>query len=317
MRCKLRVDKHTLRNLLSVGLTKKGLALGLSICRRTLNRWLNKPMDVPRKRGRPPRITDEVSSFLLDILRIDPFYLQRDLAERVWHSLGVRLHQSTVSRFLKSVEWTRKKATPRPDAQTEERAKAWLSSLNGVKIEDLIALDETSFVTTDVQKSHGYAPKGKPCVSPLQMTSRNKRDRLTLLLCIQPGNNQPLHHKIVTGSMTGPMFQNFISTLPESCRGKRLLLDNAAIHHSTHVCRKQGLPTIQETAEAKGITLHYLPPYSPQYNPTELVFAQMKIVRFEHHCRVTPTTLSNRVTMALGGLTGVSPMFRHCLGWLC
>jgi len=251
-------------------------------------------------------------------MRSNPCHLQKDLAERVWQSLSVRLHQSTVSRFLKSVEWTRKKVTPRPDTRTEERANAWISSLDGVKIDDLIALDETAFVTTEVQQSHGYAPKGKPCVSPREVVSRNKRDRLTLLLCIQPGNNQPLHHKIVSGSMTGPLFQEFISSLPESCRGKRLLLDNAAIHHSTHVCRNQGLPTIQETAEAKGITLHYLPPYSPQYNPTELVFAQLKkIVRFEQHCRVTPTTLSNRVVTALDDLKGVPSMFHHCLRWLC
>jgi transposase len=318
MRVKLRVDKQTLRNLLRAGLTKKGLALALSVCRRTLYRWLNKPIDVPRKRGRPPRITEMVSSFLLDVMRSNPCYLQKDLAQCVWKSLSVKVHQSTVSRFLKSVEWTRKKVTPRPDTRTEGLAKAWLSSLDGVGINDLIALDETAFVTTNVQQSHGYAPKGKLCVSPLQMASRNKRDRITLLVCIQPGSNQPLHHKIVTGSMTGPLFQDFIATLPENCRGKRLLLDNAAIHHSTHVCRKQGLPTIQETAEAKGITLHYLPPYSPQYNPTELVFAQLKkLVRFEHHCRVTPGTLSDRVVMALGGLTAVPSMFRHCLRWLC
>lgn len=168
MKFKLRVDKQTLRNLLRAGLTKKGLSLALSVCRRTLHRWLNKPIDVPQKRGRPPRITEKVSSFLLDAMRSNPFHLQKDLAERVWQGLGVKLHQSTVSRFLKSVKWTRKKVTPRPDTRTEERAKAWLSSLDGIRIDDLIALDETAFVATDVQQSHGYAPKGKLCASPRQ-----------------------------------------------------------------------------------------------------------------------------------------------------
>jgi hypothetical protein len=51
---------------------------------------------------------------------------------------------------------------------------------------------------------------------------------------------------------------------------------------------------------------------------TPLVSAQLKkLVRSEHHCRVTPATLSNKAVAVLDDLTGVPSVFHHCLRWLC
>ena len=46
-----------------------------------------------------------------------------------------------------------------------------------------------------------------------------------------------------------------------------LILDNAAIHKSTH---------LQELCEEYGVLLKFLPPYSPDYNPIEATFHDLK-----------------------------------------
>ena len=46
-----------------------------------------------------------------------------------------------------------------------------------------------------------------------------------------------------------------------------LIMDNASIHHSSRVKRM---------CEAAGVLLIYLPPYSPDLNPIEEFFAELK-----------------------------------------
>jgi transposase len=53
--------------------------------------------------------------------------------------------------------------------------------------------------------------------------------------------------------------------------GDWLILDNASIHQGSEV-----IPFIEELMEVSGIKLLFLPSYSPELNPCELIFAQIK-----------------------------------------
>ena len=59
-----------------------------------------------------------------------------------------------------------------------------------------------------------------------------------------------------------PILQPFNGTNDRS-----VVMDNASIHHVDKV-----VPTIQRT----GALLRFLPPYSPDYNPIEELFAKVK-----------------------------------------
>ena len=103
--------------------------------------------------------------------------------------------------------------------------------------------------------------------------------------------------------------------MPDTVKGSTLLLDNAAIHHATHSLRRQGLPTILETAGTKKINLQYIPPYSPQCNPTELFFASLK-KRVRKAMLGRSEGLPGIVTSVLRGTWNVRGMFRHCFDWM-
>lgn len=56
---------------------------------------------------------------------------------------------------------------------------------------------------------------------------------------------------------------------------------------------------------------------SPQFNPTELVFARMKKrVRYDPSHRLHTTTLKGKVSAEVTNLGDVRVLFEHCLPWL-
>lgn len=72
-----------------------------------------------------------------------------------------------------------------------------------------------------------------------------------------------------TGAWTGFLFEMFLqeAVLPFVPQGSVLVLDNARIHHG---------PGLQTMVEAAGHSLLYLPAYSPDFNPIELVWSWIK-----------------------------------------
>ena len=78
---------------------------------------------------------------------------------------------------------------------------------------------------------------------------------------------------IVTAQQLGAMkrvdFERFLSQdlLPRLTEGSVLVLDNATIHKGGQIA---------ELVEQAGCRLLYLPPYSPDFNPIELIWAYVK-----------------------------------------
>ena len=68
-------------------------------------------------------------------------------------------------------------------------------------------------------------------------------------------------------------FHKFISELELPTNQKcYLLLDNLKVRHATKSCQKLGLSTIRELLANKEVEPKYLPPYTPELNPTKLCF---------------------------------------------
>jgi transposase len=74
---------------------------------------------------------------------------------------------------------------------------------------------------------------------------------------------------VLDGSMTGETFQAYVEQFlaPTLMRKGIVILDNLSAHKA---------PGIREAIEAAGATLRYLPQYSPDLNPIEMFFSQLK-----------------------------------------
>ena len=69
------------------------------------------------------------------------------------------------------------------------------------------------------------------------------------------------------GGIKSEKYLEFLEKNKEIFRGKIILQDNAKIHHSKKV---------KDFAFKNEIEMKYSPPYSPEFNPIELIFSKMK-----------------------------------------
>ncbi len=74
---------------------------------------------------------------------------------------------------------------------------------------------------------------------------------------------------IFEGSMDSKIFQTYVKKvlIPELKSGQVLIMDNLSSHKSQ---------IVQQMLEESGIKLVFLPPYSPELNPIELAWSQLK-----------------------------------------
>jgi len=91
--------------------------------------------------------------------------------------------------------------------------------------------------------------------------------------------------RVFQGSTDTTVFEDFIEQLLHHC-GKWpkpksvLIMDNASFHRSN---------TIDQLCAEAGVKLLYLPPYSPNLNPIEEFFAELKVFikrNWEHYARL-------------------------------
>ena len=92
--------------------------------------------------------------------------------------------------------------------------------------------------------------------------------------------------------------------VPTLHRGDRVIWDNLGAHRGDD---------IREAIEATGATLHFLPPYSPDFNPIELCFSKLKTIlraarprTFDAVCETITAALSRFLPEECGNY------FQHC-----
>ena len=84
-------------------------------------------------------------------------------------------------------------------------------------------------------------------------------------------NQGLLRFRLVVGSFNGPVFIDFLRRLLRDCGGRRvhLIVDGHPVHHAKLVGAWVG-------RHAEQIELHFLPGYSPELNPVELLNHDVK-----------------------------------------
>jgi len=123
--------------------------------------------------------------------------------------------------------------------------------------------DETGLRSDDV-RGRGYAPRGE---TPVLRVNRN-RSSLSVISTVT--NKGQMRWKIFSGALNAKVLIGFLKRVTRHEQRKLfLILDNLRVHHSQLV--KQWLK-----ANADKIEVFYLPSYSPELNPDELLNADLK-----------------------------------------
>ena len=111
---------------------------------------------------------------------------------------------------------------------------------------------------------------------------------------------------VVDGAINADVFEAFVAQVlvPQLRAGDVVVLDNLSSH-------KRALT--RALIEAAGATLLFLPPYSPDFNPIEMIFAKIKQALRSIACR-TRDALWNAMQGVLDRITATDSAncYRHC-----
>lgn len=141
--------------------------------------------------------------------------------------------------------------------------ECWVEHQPNMDSEKLVFIDESG-VNTDMTRRYGRAvgkarvhdhaplntPKGTTIVSSVRLDGTTAYENFQ-------------------GSLTGEKFLNYVqNTLAPTLRkGDVVVMDNLRCHK---------VKGVKEAVEAVGATIIYLPPYSPDFNPIEMMWSKIK-----------------------------------------
>jgi transposase len=255
-----------------------------------VNRWIKRYREggfqglAERRRGRRPgeqpalsppqqqEVVALVRETTPDELGLAGFLWTREaIAELIARRYGVWLARTTVGGYLRGWGFSPQKPQHRAMEQDPVAVARWLSEeYPAIRAQAkreggvVLWLDEMG-VRSDAAAGRSWAPVGQTPV----IKRTGKRFGVNMLSAIS--NAGRLRFRLFVGSFNGPVFIDFLRRLLRDCAGRRvhLIVDGHPVHHAK-------LVSAWVAGHAERIELHFLPGYSPELNPVELLNHDVK-----------------------------------------
>lgn len=204
---------------------------------------------------------------LCDYLLEKPTLYLDEMAIFLWDEFAIQATKSSISRALTSKGWSKKTARVKARERNLDLRDEYLHSISDFQSYHLVYVDESGCDKRIGFRRTGWAPLG---VAPVQVSKFHRDKRYQIL----PAYAQDgiVLSRVFQGSTDAFVFEDFIAQLLKHC-GKWpepksvLVMDNASFHHSER---------IEQMCSEAEVKLVFLPPYSPDLNPIEELFAELK-----------------------------------------
>lgn len=176
--------------------------------------------------------------------------------------------------------------------QLREEHVQWLAS---AKAEELVFMDEAG-ISTNMTPSHGYAPRGQEAIGKIPHRRGKNITLLGAMDCLGM-----LAMMSIEGASDKQIFLQYLRELLPMMPGKTLVMDNLRAHHSKEV---------HALCEAHDVSIKYIPPYSPEFNPIEQAWFWIKDRLRKAGARVR-AALDEKAEMLFHELPA-----KHARGWI-
>jgi len=190
--------------------------------------------------------------------------------ELIRERFGVGLSEVSVGRLLKKLGLSSQKPPRRAYEQNSELVERWLAE-DYPKIHALAKKERATLyfsdeagVRSDFHSGTTWAPKGK---TPI-VEATGQRYGMNIISAISPRGE--MRFMTVEGRMNAGKFIEFLKRLLHNAERPVFLIVDG---HPSHRARK----VLEFVRKTKGkLRLFFLPPYSPELNPDELVWNHLK-----------------------------------------
>jgi DDE superfamily endonuclease len=179
----------------------------------------------------------------------------------------VAVSTSTSSRALKSVGWSKKTCRRVVQCHNTDLRDYYMYQLPSFWSYQLVYVNESGCNKRISFKRTGWFPLG---TRPVQITRYQREKRYQIL----PAYTQDgvLLSCVFQETTDNAAFKDFIEQLLQHCKpypepNSVLVMDNASFHRTKR---------IEQICAKANVKLLYLPPYSPNLNPIEEFFAELK-----------------------------------------
>lgn len=207
---------------------------------------------------------------MLQYLSDRPDAYLEELKYVLFDEFNIEIAARTISSVLQRRRWNRKIAQRRAKERNPVLRAMWMTKSWQWPVDRLVFLDETATNEKTGQRKYGWAPIGVTCTD-VQYAQRQQRWSVLPALTIDGYLPCTLcvHGSVDKAKFVWWLEEQMLPALEARYPGKEMIiiLDNCSIHHGDVVR--------QLIAEA-GHQIEYLPPYSPDLNPIEMTFHNLK-----------------------------------------
>lgn len=272
------------------GMTQAEAARVFRVHRNAVNRWIRRYREGGwaglgeqrrgRRPGEQPALSERQQQELIALVRestpdqlgLAGFLWTREaVTELLAQRYGVWLARTTVGGYLRGWGFSPQRPQRRALEQNPVAVARWLAeefpAIRALAKREggvVLWLDEMG-VRSDAAAGRSWAPVGQTPV----IKRTGKRFRVNMISAIS--NQGLLRFRLFTGSFTGAVFIDFLRRLLRDCQGRKvhLIVDGHPVHRAKQVSAWVG-------RHAGRIELHFLPGYSPELNPVELLNHDVK-----------------------------------------
>jgi transposase len=203
--------------------------------------------------------------WLLGLVKQEPDPTLEEIQRRLLDERQQKAGIGSVWRFFDrhGISFKKNSAAEQDRPDVAAARTAWADSQPKLDPDRLVFIDETG-TSTNMARRRGRAPRGERLVGKIP---HGHWKTTTFVAALRA--NALTAPCVLDGPMNGDAFLAYVEQVlaPTLIPGDIVVMDNLSAHK---------LPAIRQAIQAAGAKLLYLPPYSPDFNPIEQLFAKLK-----------------------------------------
>ena len=251
------------------------------------------------RKGRPSKIDEETEKKLRVAINNTPDATLEELIEE----LSLPLSVSGLWRRIDKMGLSFKKKTIFPSKQNDPAVKKerndWKENQSNLDVNKLVFLDESS-LNLGMTRLYGRAPTNERVFDYVPDVRFN---RVSIISTVRlDGTQVPF---VFTGTLNARLFTAYLDKFlaPTLSKGDTVLLDNSSVHTA-----KGAIDPIINA----GANVLFIPRYSPDFNPIELLWSKLKSFLKKAKAR-TLETLEDAIKEALNyiSIDDIQSWFKH------